>query len=310
MRLGAIYEIVSAELPILILDSAQNGNEYNVKNLNVLRESLQRISKIPSLSKQANAVLALMPYANKGETLSISIPNFQKIQTTFHQVVTRGNILLETLGEIVEKPEAGLVYLKLPQFENLHSLSIDIDLLETNFSQIFGTLDKNVNVKLKGFDVGTPWLVFSIATGSVSFFAATLIAAMKVAQEAMKTKIIFNQYEASEADADNKKKVDDAMNLLLDGVVNKEAKWLIEKYKNDPTAKDGDEAIRVATALRKLSSLFEKGADVQVPRITQNLIQKDIPKEEAEKLDFERSSAQLANGFTEVLKFPRQDEDK
>lgn len=308
MRLGKMYEILEQEKPKLKLEYSQasNGN-FQISNFNDLRQSLSRVSAIKALSKHSNHILGQIPYTNQGEKVSWTNAVFQKLNSDFNVFLNRVNLLFETLNDSVEKPEPGTVYLKLPQFKNLQTLSEEIDLLEGTFNQIFGAVDNKVNVELRGFDTGTPWLVFVVGASAVTFFASTLIAAMRVAQETMKTKMIYNQFESSNNDAEHKRKIDEAMSILIDNIVNGEAQKLISKYHNNPEKKDGDELIRVAVALKKLSTLFTSGGDVQVPQITQGLIAQEKQVDDLEGFNFEEVSMKLENGQKEILKISQNE---
>lgn len=304
MRLGKTYEILQQELPFLKLEAIQESSNLRISNFYNIRQSLERISTISALKNQANSLLGKIPHVTNGQIIIWNITNYNQFVNELSLFLTKAQALREALSDSVVKPEPGTVYLKLPQFTNLHTLIKEAENLEISFSQIFGALNSNVTIELKGFDTGTPWLVFFVGSAAVTFFSGTLIAAMRIAQEGMKTKMIFNQYEASNNDSDRKKKIKEAIDLIIDNVITKEAEALVEKYALNPNQLDGDEAIRVAHALQNLSKLFANGGDVQIPQITQDLIEEEKLPADNESYNFEEVSEKLEASTKELLNLP------
>lgn len=304
MRLGKIYEILQQELPYLKLEVTQESTNLRISNFYDIRQRIERLSTINAVRIQANSLLGKIPHMNYDQNIVWNATNYHQFVNELSLFLTKSQALLDALADSVVKPEPGTVYLKLPQFTNLHTLILEAENLEISFSQIFGALNSSVTIELKGFDTGTPWLVFFVGSAAVTFFSGTLIAAMRIAQEGMKTKMIFNQYEASNIDSENKKKIQEAIELLMDHVIKKEAAALVEKYALNPNKLDGDETIRVAHALGNLSKLFSNGGDVQIPQITQNLIEEEKLPEDNESYNFEEVSEKLENSTKELLNLP------
>lgn len=305
-----MYEIIVAEKKNLKLNAEENGSNIKVSNFAEVRVAVEKLSVIPGLKKQARLTLGHLPHASKGEATTLHLSTFRPLETELIALSKHTNSLYQILDATIEKPQEGTIYLRLPELKNLNNFKEEVDLLESSFSQIFNCLNSEVRIDLKGFDVGTPWLVFGVCSAGVGFVATALIASMKIAQEVMETKIKYNQFESSNQEAARNKKVNEAMGYLVDNVAEVEAKRLVEQYHAKPDTKTAEDAIRVAKALKDLSSIFTKGGDLQFPQITQDVLSSESSPEKENLAEVDTLSRQLNMTYEELLRLPTPTEEE
>lgn len=274
MRLTKIKEIIEQHLPYLKLKAEQvpsNGTYlFKVYNIAEIREACAKLKKIPPLKIYANDILGHTPSAEKNEPITLSPSNYEDLSKRISIFTNFLMLSNNFLGLTVKNPNKGTVYLKLPPTTNISDFKKNIEIVDKSFSQLFSGQSEAPKIVLDGVDTGSEWLVLLVeGIVGLKIFLETIKGAVEIAERcqnmkktAAETRLLTTNNELLQQELD-------VMKRKRELQIKFEAKKLLKSYGEDPELpSSNDNIIRFTSGIENLVNLFEKGSELEVPKIT------------------------------------------
>lgn len=306
MRLGKMYEIIQNEVGNLnIITPSSNGSStMRIDNAFELRKSIETISTVVALNSSANIALPFLPFLKVSAPINVPLNQYNEFSQKLNILRTQSFLLLEAIGSSISIPEKGNFYFKIPHVNDLSELNKDVETLNKALKQIFGTLDNSINIQFKGFDTGSEWLVLHVGLSGIAALVYVFKSSIELSLKMIELKKSADQLEEIKAEQEIRNEFRAIQKKILDAFTESEVKKLIKKLRtNDDSTNIHEDIKRVGNSLNEISSLFARGANYQLPKITYD------QNNEINISEINQETAKLENALKEVLLIPENSSD-
>jgi hypothetical protein len=166
MRLRDIAELLRTTLPTFAFHSAgQTGNNWYVTGYRAAVLSARKLNDAGVLVKDTSRMLSITEIAQHVENeITVSANAYNSFNGAMQRVRQRGEILLETLDEMLEGEAAEQIAIRLPDETDLSDVGELLQLLEKLLNQVVVNEYVKGEVRLISFDRGSNWLELYLGT--------------------------------------------------------------------------------------------------------------------------------------------------
>jgi hypothetical protein len=270
MRLGKFREIISKALPRLVPKVGESGpNNRVIVNGTEFILALEELLEVPGLEEEVRSILSSTPRPDKKGRITLSSSFLIGLETALDNLTANAKHLQSMLDNTLPPPEKGTVFIKLPATTNISIVAEDMSTIDDCLNQVFSGTNLGLQIRFNGFEPGSVWLGLLIAGGNIGLALTFLNRALNIASKSIELQRQLIEVESAEIDLELKKAQSKIQKHLLDNLASRLAKEQIAQEGEDPNTPANQERIsRIVNSLKRMSELFSRGANVDVPLIT------------------------------------------
>jgi len=264
MKLKKIREVLVQAIPQLNYEAHPvtiAGNQYTqLSSLSSLKNAIILLSRNNLFQAPTDFLSNSYLFQHTGEPIHISIPEGRDLALKINSIKDAATELLSILDTIVSEEKENVVYIRIPQVNDLQGLSAVSATLNKIFSQVL--LDEEIGgtVKLESVENGSIWIEIFVGPGKALALVASLTyAAAFIYKEFQKGLMIAETRRTRKLANDKIEMLMKAQQVLLDDLIDSEAHGIENQFfsKSDP-----ERILRIKNSIAMMSDEMKKGLEL------------------------------------------------
>jgi hypothetical protein len=234
---------------------------FKVQNKHAILRAAADVKHLPGFEDHAESILKFDPLTYPGDPIVLGQEEWGRLSSWTSKLHTRGSILLSALDAVLAEPDPLTVSIRIPHANDLNELQEKVGRIQSSIQDVTRRIF-NESFVLKGFDVGSEWLVLAVSANLILIFIGKLM------QMSYQYLAYGAQLQRQEEDArrfgietEHLHALQKANAVMLDAYARKMAESLNAKYAPEPV--QNENVNHTFVAIKEISRLLREGMEVR-----------------------------------------------